>query len=584
MPINPRDCGDIITNPCSVFRVDLLSLPPLNSRMGILAALFIALLAWMDIVIADGCLFCHPVQGGVFAPGHDFGSHSCTPCHRGDGRAENETDAHLELIAFPGNLASATESCSSCHSQQVTAVQSSFMATGKGIVDITRRVFGEQSKDQNDFSSLGHSPADSLLRKLCASCHLGHRKTARRLDSPRRGGGCLACHLNAYPKGSHPRLTIRIDDQRCLGCHSRSGRVSLNYIGLAEVEAVAWQRPGVSDLLHLDDGRLMQRKEPDLHHRAGMACIDCHTGQGLMGSAERLHYAREAVDIQCTDCHRNNQARVQFKDWPQTYTSYAIRLPFTAEPDQPFLTTERKGTILWNVEVDGEQLWLHRKLSNGRIKIPQYASTHLLTEEHARLSCDACHSRWAPQCYGCHIEFDPDSRQWDHQLQQPTRGRWREHRWGVESNEPALGMTAEGRIHPFVPGMILSIEHPQWERPRFHRLFAALSPHTTGKARDCTSCHRSSRTLGLGEGQLLHCEDGWRFIPKRPALQDGLPADAWTALSRESAGTSIRKGDRSLLKEEILRILRAKLMPVTLQDKTAPSLDAIECGKLPRTP
>ena len=553
--------------------------------MGIPAAFLIASLAWAGAVSAENCLFCHPIQGGGFAPGHDFGTRSCTPCHQGDGEAENETDAHQGLIAFPGNLNTAAAACGGCHPQQVQAVQKGFMSTGKGIVAITRRVFGEQPRDHGDFSSLGHSPADSLMRKLCASCHLDHSKTAHRLDSPRRGGGCLACHINAYPKAAHPRLTTQIDDQRCFGCHSRSARVSLNYRGLAEVEAVAWQRYEVSGLLHLDDGRLVQRKESDLHHRAGMGCIDCHTGPGLMGSAEGLHYAREAVDIQCTDCHRNRRARVRLKEWPQAYAGYKTRLSFPVGPEQPFLATERKSTPLWHVEVDGERLWLHRKLAGGRVEIPQYSpSSHPLAEEHARLSCDACHSRWAPQCYGCHVEYVPDRHQWDHQLRRPTRGRWREHRWGVESAEPALGVTAEGRIHPFVPGMILSIEHPQWERPRFHRLFAALSPHTTGKARDCVSCHGSSRALGLGAGRLLHCADGWRFVPERPALRDGLPADAWTALSVESAGASIRRGDRSLLKQEILRVLEARLTPEAPPDKTVLPLDGADCSRLPRTP
>ncbi len=498
------------------------------------------------------------------------------------------------------------------------------MSTGKGIVAITRQVFGEQPQDDSDFSSLVHSPADSLMRKLCASCHLDHDKTAHRLDSPRRGGGCLACHINTYPEKAHPRLTARVEDRRCFGCHSRSARISLNYRGLSEVEAAVWQRPRVSGLQHLEDGRLVQQAESDVHQRAGMGCIDCHTGPGLMGSAQDLNYAREAVDIQCVDCHRNTWPRLWLDAWPEAFAGYKDRIPFPAGPEQTFLTTARKGTPLWHVEVEGKRLWLHRKLAGGRIEIPQYTSvshpmmdyaeashplffrgetgplrldtvterverpvetsgtgvgrrvgvrehenqsvgssdsvTQIpLREEngHARLDCEACHSRWAPQCYGCHVEFLPEQRQWDHQLGRPTRGRWREHRWGVESGAPTLGVTADGRIRPFVPGMILSIVHPDWERPRFHRLFAALSPHTTGKSRDCDSCHRSPLALGLGSGRLLRCADGWRFLPERPALLDGLPADAWTDLSGSTAGASIRSGDRSLLPEEILRVLAA---------------------------
>jgi len=185
---------------------------------------------------------------------------------------------------------------------------------------------------------------------------------------------------------AHPRLTTQINDQRCFGCHSRSARVSLNYRGLAEVGASAWQNAGASSLLRLDDLRLVERKESDLHHRAGLGCS----------------------------------------------------------------------------------------------------------------------------------------------------------------------------------------------------LFAALSPHTTGKARDCvSSCHGFSRALGLGAGQLLHCADGRRFEPERPALQDGLPADAWTALSGASVGESIRIGDRSLGRQEILRVLDAELTPEAPSDKTARSRDGADYRRSP---
>ena len=526
---------------------------------------------------------CHPLQSDGFAPGHNFGTRSCTPCHRGDGQTDNETDAHRGMLAFPGNPDNADFACGGCHPSQVSGVRNGFMNTGKGIVAITRQVFGDEPQHEPSFASLGHWPADSLMRKLCASCHLGHNRTAHRLGSPRRGGGCLACHINAYPRTAHPGLTTKIKDRRCFGCHSRSARVSLNYYGLAEADRPAGPDAGASNLLRLNDGRLVERKDADVHQKAGMSCIDCHTGPGLMGSAEGLRYAREAVDIQCADCHRSARAPIRLKDWPQEYAGYKARLSFPADAEQPFLRTERKGTPLWNLEVEGERLWLHRKLSGGRIEIPQYrSSSHPLEEDHIRLSCEACHSRWAPQCYGCHLEYVPDEQQWDHRLGRLTPGRWREYRWGVESAEPILGVTADGRIHPFVPGMILMIEHPRWKQPRFHRLFAATSPHTTGKARDCESCHRSPRTLGLGAGRLFRCADGWHFEPRRPALQDGLPADAWTALPGNQVGASIREDDRSLSNQEILRVLDARLTAEAPADGAARSLDEVACRRTPR--
>ena len=124
---------------------------------------------------------------------------------------------------------------------------------------------------------------------------------------------------------------------------------------------------------------------------------------------------------------------------------------------------------------------------------------------------------------------------------------------------PPLGVTVAGRIRPFVPGMILSIEHPAWEQPRFRRLFASVSPHTSGAARSCRSCHRASDAVGLGQGQLHRHQGEWRFLPAQPLLLDGLPADAWTELGGKSEGESIRPGDRAFRAAEIQRILETEL-------------------------
>ncbi len=141
------------------------------------------------------------------------------------------------MIAFPGDLATAERACGACHAERVSGVAGNLMQTGRGIVRKTRAALDDapDERDHANFQSLGHSVADSMLRKQCASCHLGQPKRSHALDVTRdRGGGCLACHINDYPDDAHPALTTRVEDGRCFGCHSRSGRISLSYTGLAE--------------------------------------------------------------------------------------------------------------------------------------------------------------------------------------------------------------------------------------------------------------------------------------------------------------------------------------------------------------
>jgi len=474
------------------------------------------------------CLQCHASKQGDFSAAHGFAASSCVTCHAGDNEATLEAGAHDGLIAFPGELANAQRACGSCHADRVSSVNESLMHSARGMVQVTRQVLDEPVGPDHigSLQSLGHSVADSMLRKQCASCHIGQTKTEHRHDVMwDRGGGCLACHIGEYPENAHPALTTNVSDARCFGCHARSGRISLSYTGLAEVE---------TSTLRLPDGRHIERMPADVHYQAGMSCIDCHTSVGLMGSAGDATHQRQAVDISCADCH----------NYPN-----------------PNLTTEKNGTALWHIELRGDGAWLHSKNTDRVLKIPAAEpSHHEQDDDHKRVTCAACHSQWAPQCFGCHMEYDADGEQWDHVDRALTPGRWNNQRWQVRNTLPALGVNDSNEIELFVPGMIMTVAHPAWEQDKFVRMFAPLSPHTTGKARSCESCHRSSEALGLGQGRLT--ENGGEIVFESDSvlLQDGLPADAWTNVDHSLGGRTPVTGQRPLNKAEMDAMLDA-LMP-----------------------
>ena len=490
--------------------------------------------------VGNSCVQCHATKISGFATGHVFGASNCVSCHAGDSTATAEDKAHVELIAFPGELGNAMHSCGGCHSDKVASVANSLMHTGRGIVDVTRRLIDGTSGPQDtiNFQSLGDSVADSLLRKQCASCHLGQSKTEHRHDVMRdRGGGCLACHINDYPDNAHPALTVHVSDARCFGCHSRSGRISLSYTGLAEVDASA--TTGKRSALRLPDGRPVERKPADVHYLAGMSCIDCHTGVGLMGIANHATHQRDAVDISCTDCHQNN------------------RSPMGAAN---FLATEKNHTRLSHIEQRTDGLWLHTKNTGRLLKIPNLDPSHHAEDtDHDRLECVTCHSQWAPQCFGCHIDYDPNGKQWDHIERVDTDGRWTEQRSDVRNGLAALGVNQRDRVDLFVPGMIMTVAHPDWDKDKFVRVFGTLSPHTTGPSRTCVSCHRSSAALGLGQGEITDQQGEKHFVPAFERLQDTLPLDAWTNLEHSLGGHGPVEGQRPLTRDEMESVLNAPL-------------------------
>jgi len=490
----------------------------------------------------SGCVQCHAGERQGFSATHAFAARDCSVCHAGNPGAATEDAAHEGLIPFPGDLANAERACGACHADRVEGVSGNLMHTGHGIVWKTRAVIdGSNAGGPANFQSLGNSVADSMLRKQCASCHLGQPKRAHALDATRdRGGGCLACHINDYPDDAHPALTTRVDDGRCFGCHSRSGRISLSYTGLAEVPPP--DDAGELPELRLADGRAVERRPADVHYLAGMSCIDCHTSVGLMADAGDATHQREAVDIACDDCHGNASPRLAFDVWPANLASMKKHVPFTSDADSRFLTTAKNGTPLWHVELRDDGAWLHTKNTGRVLRIPEPgAGQHAGDAAHERLTCAACHSQWAPQCYGCHMSFDPAGEQWDHVDRAVTPGRWSDRVWHADNGLPALGVNADERIEPFVPGMIMTVEHPEWDAANFVRRFAPLSPHTSGAARSCASCHRADRALGLGAGD---------------ELQDGLPADAWTNQDQSRGGRAPMPGQRPFTAAE-MRAIRA---------------------------
>ena len=430
------------------------------------------------------------------------------------------------------------------------------MHTGRGMVSKTRALLdvGMQQPGPPSLQMLGDGIADGLLRKLCASCHLGQANLAVGVDPVRdRGGGCLACHLQREADGGHVQLSAAVGDAHCFGCHSRSGRIALNYAGLAEVDAVTAQRHA-DTLARLPDGRLVRRLHADVHQRAGMACIDCHTGAGLMGFLAQ--HRSGTADIRCSDCHANRNPRVTAADWPQAEAGLLRRIPFSLGPGQAFLTTAQ-GTPLWHLQLVGEQVLLYPKLGGEPIEVPQAPAQHVpLAEQHRRLECDTCHAQWVPQCLGCHVEFREDGRQWDHVEQAFTPGAWLERRWDADAGPPVLGMKDEQTVGVFVPGMIMTLHHPDLPEPRFLRHFAALAPHTSGPARDCADCHLSSAALGLGNGRLQLEAGELVFSAQRSPLQDGLPGDAWTGLG-EAQVLHGRSYPRPLSAQQIRRIFQA---------------------------
>lgn len=518
----------------------------------------------------ERCLECHNGMVG-FSPAHDPATLGCVRCHQGNPIDTTEAGAHAGLIRVPGNLSVAQATCGDggCHPGIVARVATSLMATGRGIVAVDRWVFGEQPTPNGSatFDDLSGSPADTHLRQLCFNCHLSHEKqTPGPVTQGSRGGGCVACHVQYdAPRSAknHPALTINVSSAHCFGCHSRSGRISTNYEGWHETLLSNTQAADSSHRL-LSDGRVFERRSPDVHYERGLDCIDCHTSREMMGDGQPYRHEEDQVEIACADCHTVDQpATLRWNDLdPESQA--ILRLRYRRDlSDRRFLTAAKTGRALINVFLDAAgEVVLERKSDTTRFRLAP-PSEACLRSGHERLACRSCHSAWAPQCVGCHTQRD-------------EQGEWREMVSDFLADAPTLGVredtiSGELRIEPFVPGMIMTLNtHRQplddiqalADDGSFHRLFAPSAPHTTAVAgRSCRACHTDPLALGFGRGTLTLRVDGastfWSFAPTFAAHRDGLPADAWTPFLQTRTGPSAtRLGARPFSRTEQQRILR----------------------------
>ncbi|MBI3992183.1 MAG: hypothetical protein HY342_02835 [Candidatus Lambdaproteobacteria bacterium] len=540
---------------------------------------------------AERCTICH-LETLYFSPMHDPAAIGCVGCHLGDAQARDKAAAHAGLEAYPGRVATVGETCAraTCHAELEPLLRNNIMHSLNGMIELTRQALSLPARDDVALplsQRLAQHGPESYLRKLCVSCHLGNERGSHRQSTSDRGGGCNACHLRdllsedgAAPRaadlppessgpgpregqgstdapelrrGAHPALTLAIDSRRCFGCHSRSGRVSLNYVGLAETDTVDVARP--QDYGRLEDGRLVRHRPPDLHSEAGLDCTDCHTAAGVMGTGAALHRQQQQLDIACDDCH----APAPHEKSLGELTRREAVLPGLHGWGSPDLARGRvlagaiRGSALLHVyrqegdQGQGTRRMLRKKRTGDVLAVPlTRAGPHHDLRGHERLTCEACHAAWAPQCDGCHISYDPSGRQWDHLLRRETPGRWIERRWSVRSDPPALGVRADNRIGPFVPGMSFILERPDGRPPLRRVIYSRISPHTTRKqGRSCESCHGDERALGVIVGHV--------HAPQHPGWV--LP-QGWVGRDVAQPAPGLHKGDRSLDRAERRRIAR----------------------------
>jgi hypothetical protein len=515
----------------------------------------------------DMCLSCHTEE--KLDAAHDVQVIGCSPCHLGDPLAIAKDKAHSGMVLNPGDLRHVEKTCSveGCHPTDVHKVKNSLMATNRGILGTLLYYWGETDSQNTDLTVeelLANGKTSLALdyyRKLCATCHLWKQKN----DLPgapeffnEKGGGCSACHFqqpeamvsaekslvgdeeakNGTLKKAHPLITAKVDQTSCIRCHNRSGRIGLSYIGIFESEGYGTPyEKGTVSSKQLPGARFYLEIADDIHHRKGMQCIDCHTRNEIMGDGTSYAHYEEQLEISCEVCHSSSPG------------------------------TTRKGEVLSNLSSSAGKPSLLGKIDQKVRPLNGPKSGVCDFAAHKRVTCEACHSTWVPQCYGCHVKQDQRKKHLDKLSLEETAGMWEEGRSYIRYEKPMLGVWGEDVVivTPGCQDIVTLVNEKGEDGGGFNRFtMAAINPHTTQeKGRVCADCHTSPKTVGLGEGTVYEDKGKlvFRGVDRGVETESGrtVPFDAWVTLDGEPLQYGSRDDVRPFNRVELEKILRVGL-------------------------
>ncbi len=532
----------------------------------------------------EKCLYCHK---SVTDPdkAHPIVAFGCYACHLGNPYSTDKNAAHRGIVLNPGDLEIAYKTCGKpgCHVQEVKRVTRSLMATNSGIIGTLLSRWEKKNNSQIDVSYIkangkGKFLSLDLYVKMCGGCHLWQKREPHEGWPQNRGGGCSACHTIGNFKRLarinvryiHPKMSTVIPVENCLRCHNRSARIGLSYLGI-------YESPGYGTPFHgnspserrLTGHRFYLNLPPDIHwkkHR--MLCIDCHTGKGLMGDGHRYVHYEEQVEITCSACHLPQFDKVNNDTLLKKLVDANGQITIM---DKALIARGKKNSPLYNLQKIGNNTFFFLKRNGQKIKFKTLdtAKSYHSLRIHRRLKCQACHSSWIPQCYGCHYLYTKNQKQKDWIWGKKTDGRWKEFRYFVRFEDPTLGIDVDNSITTFSPCQVLVRErNDRSDQPIYagveHMVMSTFDPHTTSKeSRSCTDCHRNPKTLGLGKGILTRQGEKWTFSPlldtSTPMFLFKQPLDSFVKIDGTALQEGYRSGARPFSKKELEKILRVNL-------------------------
>jgi hypothetical protein len=412
----------------------------------------------------SGCTACHVVYANDSSPIHSglwakYGNRGVTATK--DTTVPKEQAGHPIQHKFVRSMPTST--CIVCHIHPGTNVVNAYLGfTWWDNETEGRHMYPSRQKyptPEQEFQTFLHNPEGSAVRGLWSNLYPN--------DTSQAGDVAGPDFLENLYKNVNPKLgkTQFADFHghgwvfRAVYKQDRHGNL-LDAKGNPVSDITAAKLKQAVDYQWTKDGDVPADGVPvhlkDIHLEMGMHCSDCHFRQDNHGDGNLYGETRNAVMIECIDCHGSMEEPAKLVQYfKKDAEAVSLRRPnqrsqkAEAERQRDLLlksafsgntanagetqdalkkfklSRDNKLTQTSNVDPDNKREWTVKQTAEATSRAAQYAHTirrdgktwgkvptSQETQGHpemelahgsATMSCYACHTSWNTSCFGCHL-------------------------------------------------------------------------------------------------------------------------------------------------------------------------------------
>ena len=273
----------------------------------------------------------------------------------------------------------------------------------------------------------------------------------------------------------------------------------------------------------------------DIHLEKGMHCVDCHFAQDNHGNGRLYGETRNAVEVDCVDCHGSIQARANLITSGPAAPAGGTNLQLLRTPwgDRRFYWNE--GRLFQRSMLEQNQQWeVKQVLDSITPGNPNYnekarfAKTvrndgktwgttaddpaNPLAHSNKSMTCYSCHSAWIPTCFGCHLEMAANRKMPMLHNEGITTRNWTSYSFQILRDDIYMlgidGTVTGHRVAPVRSACAVLVSSQNADRDWLYyqqqtvsaegfsgQSFSPFVPHTvrTKETRTCTDCHVSAK-------------------------------------------------------------------------------------------